>query len=642
MTVFNGAFLIVSTIGLGYVMSKGCGAKKEIVVNGTEEPPVAGAITCGGAKLGTPKKYPCADGSTGSILKTCQAGENGSGEWYEVDNTCKPPIDTCTDVAQDKVTFEKDIKSIIVDKCVSCHTSPEDYSSYAVAKSLMSEPNYDMLDRINRTNNSRMPKPPNPPLSAGEKELFNKWLDDGLLENSECSTTDSGGNEFKFLNLDYVEEKIVADLQRNVSSDDRINTRYVLLTHKYNQKPDAVTTKQFKDAIFKSTNSLSTKDQLGLATPIDVRETIFRINLEDFDFDAPIGQTNDWDKAILVDPFKFESFTTTGVLIKQLTGTNQPWLHADNYAFITHNKETYYDTLGIAGTEKDLYAQLGTNLQESYDKFEIQCAGGFGSPISINKNRKICRAECERSALCKDQGYVWQTYDPVAGNGVRERNLFEFPFGVEARSALIFQHAASEVIWTLPNGLQGYFLSLANGARQNFADPAVVTDIGTDKFSSFDPQIDNAVDCQNCHYKGILSMEDSIRSALGNSAELGKDDRDKVKAYFPTQNTLAATFTKDSKDYLKTLDTIGVVSSGGDPVSALLVPHRSDWGLTEFCSFVMLNDDLCRECIDGSGAVKAQIGQLLNNGGVVSRDQIVQSFALIKDEWGIGQEEIDE
>lgn len=84
----------------------------------------------------------------------------------------------------EKVTYNADIKSIITSNCISCHGStptnsaPMSLTTYTQVKNYINT----IITRVNSTSNP-MPPSPNAPLSTTNKNLIQKWKDDGLLEN---------------------------------------------------------------------------------------------------------------------------------------------------------------------------------------------------------------------------------------------------------------------------------------------------------------------------------------------------------------------------------------------------------------------------------------------------------------------------
>lgn len=644
-------FLYLSCLWAGILTSafySSCGSPKpqETIVIEDKDPDI---VKCAdGTQLGGTKFLTCPVGQTGKILQVCSFN-GGKGEWKEIDNSCTQTRNTCQQSAENKVTFNKDIKKEIEQYCLKCHNTPERYSDYAVAKRLMEAPRYELLNSITRDDSGRMPKGGDS-LPPKVIDKFKQWLIDGLLEGEECADRDTQGNEYLHNSLEYIEDKILNDLKLFQDDKDRANARYLVLGNKYNERQKAESYALFIKAIGKSANSLSLEENITLPTAIDARETIYRINLEDFNLDEDTrfgsydgyGRTvsNGWDLILNADPFKFESFTVAGEVIKGLAQTDFPWLHADNFAFISHiNADVYYTALNIPNNVNQLFLDLGVDWQEVLDDEEVICAGGNGSEISQNKNRLLCRVECERSELCSDKGYVWITFDPVALDGVPERDLFSNPLIADFGLNSNFEFAASEWIWVLPNGMQAYFLANAAGVRQDFAPLDIVSD--TSEGGKFDPTIRNSLSCHRCHAQGINPFSDQILGHVTrNASEFDQDVRDKVFAIFPEPRSLSAQYQLDNKNYAKALDRFKIELKDPDPINYLTDQHREDWNIKKFCAFILLEINDCTKRINQSDIVIQAVGGLLSEGGTVTRDQVIDNFKDIKLGLRLGQEVI--
>ncbi|GAA4291494.1 hypothetical protein [Aestuariibaculum suncheonense] len=81
------------------------------------------------------------------------------------------------------VTYNDDIKTIIDNNCISCHGSSPSQNAPMSLTTFSQVSNYidGIIDRINRLGAGKMPV--NGTLSTNEKNLIQKWKDDGLLEN---------------------------------------------------------------------------------------------------------------------------------------------------------------------------------------------------------------------------------------------------------------------------------------------------------------------------------------------------------------------------------------------------------------------------------------------------------------------------
>lgn len=82
------------------------------------------------------------------------------------------------------VTYEAHIKSIMTNHCNQCHGSPTTNGAPMSLTTYVQVKNF-VDPIITRVNSSANPMPPAPqaPLSVSERNLIQRWKDDGLLEN---------------------------------------------------------------------------------------------------------------------------------------------------------------------------------------------------------------------------------------------------------------------------------------------------------------------------------------------------------------------------------------------------------------------------------------------------------------------------
>ncbi|MGL5096516.1 MAG: hypothetical protein ACRDD1_13060, partial [Planctomycetia bacterium] len=112
-------------------------------------------------------------------------------------------------------------------------------------------------------------------------------------------------------------------------------------------------------------------------------------------------------------------------------------------------------------------------------------------------------------------GYWWQTYDTASGVG--RQNVLE-------ALADDLNHDAGEFIWSLPNGLQGYYLANAAGAQAAEVPPNLAVDGAT---SAQDKRVRNAASCVTCHPTGLNAFDDVVAKLVrsGTLDLVGKDKR---------------------------------------------------------------------------------------------------------------------
>jgi hypothetical protein len=458
-----------------------------------------------------------------------------------------------------------------------------------------------------------MPKEPAPPLSREEKDLLEEWKSDGLKEfETDC---DGGGDNTGFIRLFDIESQIIADLAR-VDQDDRLFTRYLVMSHKRNQGQEFDELGSHEAAIQKTLNSLNDRiDDLAFAEPIDSAETIYRFDLRSFDMTR-----DDWLVVEKFDPFDLESFTDEGETIKFLTNARKAWLHFDNFIDVSQSADVYYFITDTPPRLGDLLRKIGVNAQAQFDDFSASFLGFNGSEISIQKNRMIVRFESE-------EGYAWITFDPD-GDFNRNANLFERPCLNGTGCEAIFDFAASEIIWTLPNGMQGYALYNAQGEIQNEAPIDVVTDTR----SPVSPIISNAISCHRCHKTGILQSVDEIRNhVLNNGDQFQAFDRQIILELYKDRSSNNAAFQTDNRLFADALQEIGVNTANADPISKAFDELRLDWSVEEVAAFLLLPVEEFQRELRGSAGGSAAIGQLLS-GGTITFDQFLDILpVLIRD-----------
>ena len=627
----------------------GCGeTSDDSVVIIDDVDPNAPAQTCSGAPLGATKDQICEVGYKGAVLYVCTA----SG-WTEKSNTCEKIVDDCNGQStQQKVNFKDDIKPLIERHCMNCHAQNQ-LNTYEVAKQWAN----DSIRRLNLNTGNLEFMPKNAaPLSADERGLYDSWRANGLVEENECAEGNDGyGNQFRTLDIPYIEAEALRDIG-NVDVRDQPNTRWAVLTHKYNLRSSVQEMDYFVDGINLTLNSISQERGLSQVTQVDNRRSLYRIDLDAFGLTA-----NDWDKILRQEFFNLESNTVRGRQLKLLTGSRIPWLHADNLIFtalggnICQSGATsttnrcdpnlrgaflYYDLLDFPiGQNRvdrrfsDLVnlqiAYVGLNFQEEVDNFDVNFLGFFGSSISLNKNRLLVRAET-------DDGRFWITFD-TNSNAAPEQNLFEFPLLVETRGQAIFDFQASESIFSLENGTDAYFLSDANGVAADFAPLDTVFDNQT---PGFDPTIRAPFSCFRCHVNGILPASDQVRdSIVGVPSDLTRDDIELVEAHY--KNIGNQLFTNDNLELKRVKEELKHDPGQPDPVNYASDRMRKDYSLAEVAAHTGLSPAEFLRRMNSSTAVRNQISQLAT-GGKISFQQLVNTYPDIIKDFRLDQDPIDQ
>src|SRR5262249_19257350 len=147
----------------------------------------------------------------------------------------------------------------------------------------------------------------------------------------------------------------------------------------------------------------------------------------------------------------------------------------------------------------------------------------------------------------------WKSYDfkPDSGRAKLTRfplgplNLFaegKHPYPKQA-----FVHAGGEIIFGLPNGLQGYMLV---DGKDNRIDEGPIQVVSDALKTSGTPAIVNGVSCMACHKHGMLPLTDTIREG---SSVFGEAE-EKVRRLYPESKKMNELLDADQRRFLDALD----------------------------------------------------------------------------------------
>ena len=150
---------------------------------------------------------------------------------------------------------------------------------------------------------------------------------------------------------------------------DRAFTRYFTMTHLYNAGESAEALHAYQRALSKLVNSLSWGREVIKPQPIDLKETVFYIDLRDYEWE--IG-TNRWTLIEQVYPYSIEFEAPTQTRLREkLTGLREqmncevPFVHVDWFIATASLPPLYHDILGLPETDRELEERLEVNVVEN-------------------------------------------------------------------------------------------------------------------------------------------------------------------------------------------------------------------------------------------------------------------------------------
>ena len=483
---------------------------------------------------------------------------------------CIPAIAADKKPSPKQLALAYEVKGILDTHCGKCHGvggARTDDMSFISFEALMEggtvvpgEPDKSTL--YTTIVEGDMPKKAREKFPQAQLDSIKKWIEDGAVE-----WPDNGTRPPKPpITHQQIANLILADLQKQPERE-RPFIRYFTLSHLHNAGESPSTMHNYRTALSKLVNSLSWDREIHNPIPIDKDKTILRIHVRDYDWtreiwDAISGQIqiqdllkrqelrnwrpdlrqarranlNEIDPEDEVEsyPYIIDFGNPAFPEIRKLTTTDVSYIRADWFIAKAVKPALYHVILALPQTDFELEKILRVNVTQNIEIAagkRIWRAGFLKSGVS-DFNRIVERHK-------SPYGAYWKSYD-FSSNKLQQ-DIFNFPLGPvtlldedgeqifedDARGdPTAFEHAGGELIFNLPNGLQGYFLANKDGNRIFRAPLTIVRDRENPKT----PIISNGISCIRCHTKGMRAFKDragelrlSIQGGIKIKGKIFKD-----------------------------------------------------------------------------------------------------------------------
>ena len=427
-------------------------------------------------------------------------------------------------------------------------------------------------------------------LPAENVQVLRAWIDAGAHV-----PTASAPPPRRFVSEAQVTASIIRDLE-SASETDRPYLRYFSMTNLWNNSElEASELDVYRAALDKLLNHLSWQRDLAPAKRMGPNGTISRIDLRDYDW------TEDTWQCIL-DAYPYI----------QASGDSTPDIRADWFIATASKPPLYHSLLRLPNTLAALEDLLHVDVE-----FDLQhdLARRFGLRNSgVSRNNRAM----ERHATV--YGAYWKSFD-FAGNNP-DQNIFRNPVDLRPDGG--------EVIFHLPNGLQGYFIVDRQGRRIDEAPVNIVRD----KTNPDDPVVHNGRSCIGCHFKGMNSFRDET-AGFFEGRSLALFDIAHAQSLYRGQPELEELLNRDNRRFVAALAGIGVsvpAGSDGEPINH--VARRYEASLTVAQAAADLNLENARalqERIAGSVELQTEgFDQLLGPKGGIKRDAWEEGFGRLR------------
>ncbi len=409
-------------------------------------------------------------------------------------------------------------------------------------------------------------------------------------------------------------DAMLTAMQRHLATLDTFDrpfARYFTTTHLHNagESPEALDAYQV--ALSKLVNSLSWGFQIINPQPIDPVETIFYIDLRDYEWDT----RDAWTQIENIYPYAiaFDEETQAGLLAK-LTALRAemqcevPFVYADWFLATASLPPLYHDILALPGTERELERELGIDVArnlQSAPGVRVWRAGTNDSGVS-NHNRVVERHTSR-------YGAYWKSHDFASSVGAK--NIFTHP--------LSFERDGGEVIFNLPNGLQAYYISDASGDRIDVAPTTIVSNP-----AASDPAVRNGLSCIGCHTEGMKEFEDGVRSVVEQTVN-PSFDKDHALRLYVTKAEMDPLVSEDTQRYRNALEATGGVFGGIEPVHRFYEDFHGPIEAAYAAAAVGLEMEAFLAEIDEKSSLQRLGLAGLLSGGNVKRDAWTAQFSEV-------------
>ena len=432
-----------------------------------------------------------------------------------------------------------------------------------------------------------------------------RWIQAGAPNWEDTSEAD-GAFTTSMKMLDTIEKHV-----NSLSPFDRTFARYFTLTHLYNAGESAGALHAYQRALSKLVNSLSWGREVTIPQAIDPEETIFYIDLRDYEWE--IG-TNRWTLMEAEYPYEIEFNAPTQTSLREkLTNLREeidcevPFIHVDWFLATASLPPLYHDILDLPETDRELEARLEVNVAENIRNAAGKRVWRAGfSDSGVSNNNRVVERHLSR------YGAYWKSYD-FAGS-VGTQNIFTHP--------LSFTHDGGEIIFNLPNGLQAYYLADASGRRLNKAPINIVSNPAVS-----DPTVRNGLSCIGCHTEGMKKFEDQVRTVVEKNPNPPFSKARALNLYVD-KATMDAVVDEDTDRYRQILEATGDVFGGIEPVQRFHEAFQGPVDAAHAAAAVGLETEIFLGRIRQNTSLQ-NLGLLVLETGTMKRDTWTSKFGEV-------------
>ena len=403
----------------------------------------------------------------------------------------------------------------------------------------------------------------------------------------------------RFITTEAMVEAIHAHVE-SFDAFDRPYLRYFTLTHLYNAGETSEELRTYQQALSKLVNSLSWCSEVINPEPIDAEKTIFYIDLRHYEWE------HKWNQIEQAYPYSREFASPTYTTLRHEMDCEMPFIRADWFIATASLPPLYHAILDLPGTERELEELLEVDVAKNLQNaagVRVWRAGLINSNVALH-NRIVERHKSQHGAY-------WKSYDFTSSVGKEDISVHP----------LDFKHAGGEIIFNLPNGLQAYYISNADGLRLDEAPTNIVVDP-----RAKGSVVRNGVSCMGCHKKGMNTFTDEIRYTIEENED-PLYDRDQALRLYTKKSEMDALIAKDEQRYKEAIEASDG-TFGEDPIQLLYEKYNGSLDADHAAAEVGLETDDFLKKIDEDERLQG-LGLLVIRNSGIKRDKWKSDFSKV-------------
>lgn len=397
----------------------------------------------------------------------------------------------------------------------------------------------------------------------------------------------------------------IANDLAGLDAEDAPFTRYLSLANQANASGCGPVLDGARAALDKLVNSVSLNTRLTEPIPIDANETLYRIDLRDYDWDRTIAVNGTsfadaWEAIIASSVYAVPYVGDSADDTVAGSGTSVPVLFGDAFVATTATAPLYYALLDIPADIDDFLSDdLGVDVAAARAAGEVVRAGAGGTGIS--------RSEflAERFDLQVRAGSVWQIFSGEDGADA----LIADPLGTP-------DSEERELVFTLPNGLLGHVVADGDGQRSD--DSALTLDTNQNNFRAL-----VGVSYFRLRAQGVTPSDQIRQLALEDAGSFTPEELARILDLYPTAGELARIVAADRSTVGSALSGIGIqIDAEPEPIGQLFAEFDRDVDLDRAAGDLLIDPEGLRRNLRLLDPALSVLGR----GGFVDRGDFTVSY----------------